>query len=166
MKLTLEDIAKAAHETNRALCQSQGDDSQFAWDDAPAWQRNSRLNGVALHVTDPKMPPAASHEAWLAQKTREGWKYGKVKDIDAKEHPCFMPYDKLPPDQKAKDYIFKATVANYRPYLGANEVARAVAMAAEFKALAVEALLPEEPATDSAAPTAKTPPVAKKRASK
>lgn len=39
-----------------------------------------------------------------------GWKYGPVKDPERKEHPCFVPYDGLPPEQRAKDYLFRAVV--------------------------------------------------------
>jgi len=29
-----------------------------------------------------------------------------VEDPEKKEHPCFVPYTELPPEQKAKDHIF------------------------------------------------------------
>lgn len=31
-----------------------------------------------------------------------------MKDAEKKEHPCFMPYDGLPMNQRLKDYIFAA----------------------------------------------------------
>lgn len=134
MKISLETIAQACHHINRAFCLANGDDSQPRWNDAPDWQKASALNGVALHVTDPNMSPDASHNAWLAQKTREGWKYGKVKNVEAKEHPCFLPYDKLPPEQKAKDFLFTAVVSEFATLLGANARAEAAVMAADFHA--------------------------------
>jgi len=103
-------IARACHEVNRAYCQSLGDNSQPAWEDAPDWQRDSALRGVKLHAENPDATPAASHESWLKQKAAEGWKYGMVKNPHLKEHPCFMPFDRLPREQQAKDYIFRAVV--------------------------------------------------------
>ena len=32
-------IAMVAHETNRAYCESIGDNSQPKWEDAPEWQK-------------------------------------------------------------------------------------------------------------------------------
>ena len=46
----------------------------------------------------------------LFEEQLEGWKYGPVKDAQKKEHPCFLPYAELPPEQKAKDYLFRAVV--------------------------------------------------------
>ena len=100
-------IAQVAHEINRAYCASQGDTSQAAWPDAPDWQRQSALAGVAMHLANPDATPEQSHESWLAQKTAEGWAYGEVKDADKKLHPCFVPYAELPSSQKAKDYLFQ-----------------------------------------------------------
>lgn len=54
--------------------------------------------------------PSASHDSWLKEKREQGWKYGPVKDADKKEHPCFVPYDELPVEQRTKDYIFSAIV--------------------------------------------------------
>jgi hypothetical protein len=103
-------IARACHEVNRAYCASLGDHSQPAWEDAPEWQRTSAIKGVEFTLANPEAGPSASHESWLAEKAADGWKYGPVKNPETKEHPCFVPYDELPVEQKAKDYLFQAVV--------------------------------------------------------
>jgi hypothetical protein len=108
--MLIDSIAKVCHEANRALCEIQGDLSQPEWECAPDWQRTSAVNGVAFHLKNPNASPSASHDSWMAEKERDGWKYGSVKDPERKEHPCFVPYDELPPEQQAKDYLFKAIV--------------------------------------------------------
>lgn len=108
--MNLVTIARTAHEVNRAYCAALGDNSQLAWSDAPEWQRTSAIVGVNFHLQNPDAGPSASHESWLNVKRYEGWKYGPVKDAEAKEHPCFVPYDELPVEQKAKDYLFTAVV--------------------------------------------------------
>lgn len=50
------------------------------------------------------------HDSWLAEKARDGWVYGKVKDADAKTHPCIVPFSQLPVEQQIKDALFRATV--------------------------------------------------------
>jgi len=104
-----EIIARVCHEVNRAYCQALGDMSQPTWEEAPDWQRVSARGGVAFH-TSGDHGPAASHVSWMAQKEAEGWKYGPVKDAEKKEHPCYLPYEELPAEQRAKDYIFRAIV--------------------------------------------------------
>jgi len=102
-------IAKVCDEVNRAYCEALGDMSQPAWADAPSWQRASARLGVALH-TENNVGPEASHASWMAQKVAEGWIYGPVKNADIKEHHCIMPFDQLPREQQAKDFIFRAVV--------------------------------------------------------
>jgi hypothetical protein len=104
----VELIARVCHEANRGYCRALGDNSQQPWNEAPSWQRDSAVAGVKFLRENPTAKPSASHESWLEHKRREGWKYGPVKDEVAKEHPCFVPYDELPTEQKAKDYIFGA----------------------------------------------------------
>lgn len=113
--MNIEQVAKVCHEVNRAYCQSIGDHSQVEWENAPEWQKSSAINGVKFHIDNPGAPASASHDSWLAEKIAEGWKFGPVKDVDAKEHPCCVPYDQLPPEQQAKDYIFTAIVAELTP---------------------------------------------------
>jgi RyR domain-containing protein len=106
----IERIARVCHEVNRAYCQSLGDISQATWENAPQWQRESAMTGVAAIITNPAITPEQSHEGWLEQKRADGWTYGPVKDAEKKEHPCFVPYEQLPMEQRAKDYLFGAVV--------------------------------------------------------
>lgn len=113
----VEQIARVCHEANRAYCATIGDNSQPAWEDAPDWQKQSAIVGVKFNLAalergeDPT--PEASHESWLAEKERDGWKYGPVKDAEKKEHPCFVPYEKLPFEQRLKDHIFGSIVGTF-----------------------------------------------------
>lgn len=106
----VEAIARVAHEVNRAYCQALGDDSQSPWDEAPRWQRQSAIDGVKFHLANPDAGPEASHENWLRDKVADGWKYGLTKNPETKEHPCMVPFDQLPREQQAKDYLFRAVV--------------------------------------------------------
>jgi hypothetical protein len=103
-------IAKVAHEINRAYCQALGDNSQPSWEDAPEWQRSSAIAGVQFHLANPDAGPEASHNSWLNQKVNDGWVYGEIKDPEKKQHPCIVPFNELPKEQQAKDYLFRAIV--------------------------------------------------------
>ncbi|MBB6559588.1 hypothetical protein HNP48_002255 [Acidovorax soli] len=103
-------IAQLAHEVNRAYAASLGDIFIPAWGEASEAQRASILAGVDMHIENPDATPEQAHESWLAQKTAEGWAWGAVKDAEKKLHPCFLPYAELPPEQKAKDYLFRGVV--------------------------------------------------------
>jgi hypothetical protein len=115
------DVARMAHEVNRAYCEALGDLSQLAWDDAPGWQQESALNGVRLHLDNPEAGPEASHENWMCEKIAAGWVYGPVKSPDAQPptHPCLVAFADLPVEQQAKDYIFRAVVHACKRHLGA-----------------------------------------------
>lgn len=107
----VHEIARICHETNRAFCAAMGDDSQPAWDEAPGWQRESAIAGVQGIIDNPDRTPEQSHAAWSEHKLAEGWVWGPEKDAEAKTHPCLVDsYDELPPEQRAKDYIFGAIV--------------------------------------------------------
>jgi hypothetical protein len=105
----LDPIARVCHEVNRAYCAALGDNSQPTWGDAPEWQRESARMGVDLHLMG-DFGPESSHAAWMKLKLDDGWRYGPVKDVTKLEHPCLVPFDQLPREQQAKDYIFRAIV--------------------------------------------------------
>jgi len=104
------EIAEVAHEVNRAYCQALGDNTLPPWSAAPAWQKQSVVDGVLFHIDNPGAGPEASHQNWFNHKFKEGWKYGPEKDASRKQHPCMVPFDSLPAHQRAKDYIFRAVV--------------------------------------------------------
>jgi hypothetical protein len=110
-KAYIIEVARFAHEVNRLYCALLGDTSQPAWEDAPDWQQYSVVLGVKYVEDNPDVTPERSHENWLAQKVADGWTYGPAKDIDAKEHPCMVPYEALPATQQAKDRLFITAVA-------------------------------------------------------
>lgn len=103
-------IARVAHEVNRSYCVALGDHSQLPWEAAPDWQKRSAINGVTLHLNDPKAGPEASHKSWMAEKLADGWVYGPFKDAERKTHPCLVPFVQLPTEQRAKDHIFCGVV--------------------------------------------------------
>jgi RyR domain len=103
-------LARVCHEANRAYCLALGDDSQPHWEDAPTWQKESAYLGVEFHLNHPDAGPAGSHESWLDVKRHAGWVYGPVKDPEKKEHPCMVPYEELPYEQRLKDALFVGIV--------------------------------------------------------
>lgn len=111
--MKIEQVARVCHETNRAYCESIGDNTQKSWEQAEEWQRQSAIKGVEFALANPTAPASAQHEAWLNDKAKDGWKYGTVKDATKKEHPCCVPYDELPVEQRIKDYLFKHVVAAF-----------------------------------------------------
>jgi len=106
-------IAKICHNVNRAYCESIGDHSQPHWDVAPDWQKESAVDGVEFHLAN-EVSPEQSHENWMEHKEKDGWSYGDVKDAVKKTHPCMLPYDELPVEQRTKDHLFKAIVDSFK----------------------------------------------------
>jgi RyR domain len=106
----IEAAARLAHEVNRGYCTFLGDYSQVPWEEAPEWQRQSSITGVQAVAAGTITTPGDSHRSWLAEKERDGWRYGSVKNPETKEHPCMVEFGDLPADQQAKDFLFIATV--------------------------------------------------------
>ena len=109
----IERIAMVCHEVNRIYCESIGDNSQPGWAFAPDWQKKSAINGVKFHIDNPNSTPKDSHKSWLKEKEKNGWKYGPKKDVENKLHPCMIPYDELPENQKIKDSFFTVIVKSF-----------------------------------------------------
>lgn len=119
--MTVQNVARICHETNRAYCVAQGDNSQPQWETAPDWQKQSAINGVIFHRNNPDATPAASHDSWLEEKLRAGWVYGAEKNPERKEHPCCVRFDRLPPEQQAKDRLFKGIIDALRDLIESSE---------------------------------------------
>jgi ryanodine receptor 2 len=44
-----------------------------------------------------------THDVWAAQRIKEGWEYGPMRDDANKKHPCLVPYADLPESEKEYD---------------------------------------------------------------
>jgi hypothetical protein len=114
MVVGVSDIAEAVHEVNRVVQRVQAEQGVKGIDVAPPWaevppeMQQSVIEGVEGILAG--RTPQQSHEAWCNFKLARGWTYGEVKDAEAKTHPCLLPYDTLPEDQKLKDYVFRDVV--------------------------------------------------------
>lgn len=102
----VEQIAIVCHQANKAWCAVNGDNSQKDWDYAEEWQRQSAIKGVEFKLDNPEAAEDAQHNAWMADKVKDGWVYGEVKDAVAKTHPCIVPFNELPEFQQKKDALF------------------------------------------------------------
>jgi len=109
VKLPVERVARVCHEANRVLQIAHRDPAVSPhWDEAPEWQRDSAIEGVMRAVAG--ATPAELHDSWCEKKRADGWVYGPVKDTDARTHPCLVPYEDLPEQQRVKDHLFHAIV--------------------------------------------------------
>lgn len=43
------------------------------------------------------------HEVWAETRIKQGWKYGKQRNDELKTHPCLVPYEELPEEEKTYD---------------------------------------------------------------
>lgn len=100
------DIARVIHEANRALQKVNGDPVSPPFDEAPEWMIDSTLDGI--NHAQQGTTPEESHKNWMQARLNDGWVYGPEKDETTKTHPCLVPYEALPPEQKVKDALFLA----------------------------------------------------------
>ena len=101
--------ARVAHEANRAIQLSTGDENPSPkWDKAPKWQKKSAVEGV-IHAIKGATPEEL-HDRWCDTKVADGWVYGVRKDEKVKTHPCLISYKDLPPEQRLKDFVFSEIV--------------------------------------------------------
>ena len=43
------------------------------------------------------------HEVWAQERIKQGWTYGAKRDDVQKTHPCLVPYEELPEEEKEYD---------------------------------------------------------------
>lgn len=44
-----------------------------------------------------------AHEVWARTRLEQGWSYGEKRDDAQKHHPCLVPYEDLPENEKTFD---------------------------------------------------------------
>ncbi len=105
-----ETIARIAHAALSAYAEAIGQEAFPAWEDAPQWMRQSSKDSVRFVLDHPDASASAQHDQWLAQKERDGWKYGPTKSEADRTHPMMVAYEDLPPSETRKDSLLNAIV--------------------------------------------------------
>ena len=121
--LDVAQIAKVAHEANRAYCQTNGDLTHKSWEEISQERRDGLIKGVLYRLNNPGASVEATHEAWRKQMTDDGWVFGAKKDNEAKTHPCLVPYEQLAVHHQLKDTLFGMIVNSFLAVANANIVA-------------------------------------------
>jgi hypothetical protein len=126
-----EMIAHAIHDEYLRTCSGlhlpEGPAS-LPWDELPEYYREAnrgqadavfrklkKINTAIVPYTDWNAPlfrftPGETellardeHDRWMDEHIKNGWTYGKTRDEVTKRHPCMVPYDELPEEEKEKD---------------------------------------------------------------
>lgn len=74
---------------------------------------NKEYNPKPIDTSDVVLPPDLEqlaekmaknvHEVWADSRLAEGWCYGEERDDANKTHPCLIPYEELPEEEKEYD---------------------------------------------------------------
>lgn len=113
--MTAEEIARVAHEANRAMTYLVADvPVQEPWDGIDADMKQSCVTGVTFVLNNPKATAQQVHEEWCEARWEQGWQWGAQKSVAAKTHPALRPYGELSEGTRRKDVLFRAIVEALR----------------------------------------------------
>lgn len=111
----VEDIARIVVNTNADYSNALGEQIAY-WDETSTEVKNSIIRGVISALRyDPT--PEQNHQNFLDDRMKDGWTYGPEKNVELKQHPDLLPFEQLPTDQKAKNFIFLSLVKSLRSKL-------------------------------------------------
>ncbi|WP_374215312.1 RyR domain-containing protein [Streptomyces sp. NEAU-Y11] len=116
MRFTHEQVARVIHEANRAVQQIVGDPAPSSEWATSSWrERQATTQGVYRALEG--RTPQQLHQDWCDHKVAHGWRFGPVKSEQARTHPCLVPYEDLPMEQRIKDEIFLAIADILAPHV-------------------------------------------------
>lgn len=95
--------ARVCHAVTKALNDSRGEVTlDFGL------IRTGLIHAIQDALDDPSIDGRTMHQSWMEDKLARGWVHGDDKDPVRKTHPCILPYDELPPEQRVKDDLILA----------------------------------------------------------
>lgn len=113
----LEDIARLVVNTNADYSKALGEQYTY-WDETTTEVKNSIIRGV-ISALRYNPTPEQNHQNFLDDRIKDGWTYGPEKNVGLKTHPDMVPFELLPTDQKAKNFIFLSLVQSLKSKLPA-----------------------------------------------
>ena len=77
------------------------------------YMNKAKYTQQPIDTTDVKLPEELEqlveemsknvHEVWAETRIKQGWKYGEQRNDELKTHPCLLPYEDLPEEEKEYD---------------------------------------------------------------
>ena len=113
----IEDIAKVAHQTNKAYIEVNGDHSQPNWEDCSDDRRNSTCKHVEFILRNPLVTPDELHRFYVETKLKEGWVWSSVYDGERKCDPILAHYSNLSIVSRVSILLFRQTAVTLLPLL-------------------------------------------------
>ncbi|WP_026317743.1 RyR domain-containing protein [Algicola sagamiensis] len=108
--MNIEEIARMAHEMDRAYRKSMLDFSLPLWECTSESYKTSAIDQVEFHLQNPSIGPETKHNQWLKRRALEGWCWGPVKDEHKKQDPRIISFAKLPPHDRAREHLYYQVV--------------------------------------------------------
>jgi hypothetical protein len=112
----IDAIAATIHNLNTEWCRLNGDFKHFSWEEAPKDICDTMKEGVKWVLKNPDITPEEHHNNWVEHKTKEGWTFDLFKDFERKTHPCLVPFDELPFNEKWKNSLIITATLNFVRY--------------------------------------------------
>jgi hypothetical protein len=89
------------------------------WTEREAPFREQFLNVIERQCgPDRSASPEGLHDDWVRAYKAMGWRYGPVRDREAKTHPDMVPFDQLEQREQDKDAVFIALCEIARQWIG------------------------------------------------
>lgn len=103
----LIDIAKVAHQANRAFLNTLGDTSEKDWENLSEEAKKETAEQVEFSLQNEHVGAEAHHIAWMNEMKEKGYTHGEVGDM---KHPLLVPFDLLPAENQKQHKLFFAVV--------------------------------------------------------
>ena len=85
-----------------------------SYNDEPESKQKNDLPKELLPMVEPMAKHV--HDVWMRTRMEQGWTYGKERNDNEKKHPCLVPYEELPEEEK--DYDRKTSIETLRFIIG------------------------------------------------
>lgn len=93
-KFILADLAEIAYTAIRQHAIIFGQRAT-EWDDLDADDQQLHLQLVREYIEHPNWTPEKLHQAWVDTRLLEGWHYAASINLEQRQHPLLVPYNKL-----------------------------------------------------------------------
>lgn len=112
MNLKVRDLAKICYEAVKSYAETQNDHHHRRWNNLAEEHKQTLVDGVLFHITNPEAGPEAAHLMRCSHLMEKGWRWGPVKAIEDRQSPLLVAFDNLSGVQQMKYLIFCTMAVN------------------------------------------------------